>query len=266
MNITDRAMSSQILNGFTDSGAKAPKAFTDAHERATRIAAAVRNLGAGQGDLAQAVMQALDAGRDPATDADVQRIAVAAQIANPGIEQQIDAMAFDGFREACTAHTDAIIAAWRKPFDVAAAALTEAHARIGDVPLEDTGTIMRKGADVAEVWAKATAAVKVIDAVDAAWQALGTISGSSSSDRRYRVLRIAAVDFETWVEREYEGMRLSPWAAIGAGLTLSLPTMTEYRGRVAVITAGAEQVAAEQEDDRRAYLTGRRPTDRTPIG
>ena len=264
MNITDRAMAQQIIGSFTDSGAKAPKSFADAHGRATRIAAAARNLGAGQGDLAQAVMAALDAGRDPAADPDVQRIAIAAQIANPGIEQQIDALAFDGFHEACAVHTDAIIAAWRKPFDAAAAVLADAHQRLGNLTLEDTASIIAKGADAAEVWAKATAAVKTIEAIRHGWLGLVGITRAAPEDRNYTVLRIAAVDYPTWTAQQLHGRKVGAWDAVLAGLALALPTPAEYRQRVAVIVAGHAADAHQDERARNAALTNRRLADVNP--
>lgn len=259
MNITDRAMSSQILNGFTDSGAKAPKAFTDAHERATRIATAARNLGAGQGALAQAVMQALDAGRDPATDPDVQRIAVAGLIANPGIEQQIDALAFEAFREACATHTDAIVNAWRKPFDAAAATLADAHQRLGNVALEDTTAIIAKGGDAADVWAQAQAATKTIEAVRHGWLGLVGITRAAPEDRNYTTLRIAECDPQTWAAQQLHGRKVGAWDAVLAGLTLSLPTPAEYRQRVSTITKAQEAEARQLADAAHGRSTGRRP-------
>jgi len=258
VNITDRAMAQQIIGSFTDSGAKAPKSFADAHGRATRIAAAARNLGAGQGDLAQAVMAALDAGRDPAADPDVQRIAIAAQIANPGIEQQIDALAFDGFHEACAVHTDAIIAAWRKPFDAAAAVLADAHQRLGNVALEDTTAIIAKGADAADVWAKATAAVKIIEAIRHGWLGLVGITHAAPDDRNHAVLRIADVDYPTWTAQQLHGRKVGAWDAVLAGLTLALPSPAEYRQRVNTITKAQEAEAQRVAGVAHDYATGRR--------
>jgi len=263
VNTTDRATARTLLNAIETTGASMPKVAA-AYAHATKISDSGRALGIPQDALALAVSAALEDDRDPGDDPEVRRIVTTNAFANPAVAQAVDAQAFEGFRAVCRHNLDAIVKALRTPFAAAAATLAEAHSRIGDVPLEDTGTIMRKGADVAEVWAKATAAVKVIDAADAGWQALGTITGASASDRRYRVLRFASVDYATWVEREFEGMKLSPWDATRAGLTLSLPTVTEYRERVAVITAGHAADAHQDERARNAALTNRRIEDVNP--
>jgi len=255
--MTDRATARTLLSALETTGANMPKVAA-AYAHATKISDSVHALGIPQDALALAVSAALEDDRDPGTCPEVQRIVATNAFANPGITVAVDAQAFEGFRAVCRHNLDAIVKALRTPFDAAAATLTEAHARIGDVPLEDTGTIMRKGADVAEVWAKATAAVKVIDAAEAGWQALGTITGASSSDQRYRVLRIAVVDHATWVEREFEGQKLSPWDATRAGLALSLPTVSEYRQRVAAIEAGHAGIARLAEQVQHDRMTGRK--------
>jgi len=263
MNLSDRATARTLLNALETTGANMPK-IAASYSHATKISDAGHLLGIPQDALALAVSAALEDDRDPGDDPEVRRIVTTNAFANPGIAQAVDAQAFGGFRAVCRHNLDAIVKALRTPFDVAAATLAEAHSRIGDVPLEDTGTIMRKGTDVAEVWAKATAAVKVIEAAEAGWQALGTITGASAGDPRYRVLRIASVDFATWTEREFEGMKLSPWDATRAGLSLSLPTVSEYRQRVAIITAGRAGVAHQDERARNASLTNRRIEDVNP--
>jgi len=261
VNITDRALARTILNAIESTGTKMPKVAA-AYAHATKISDASHALGIPPNALALAVAAALNDDRDPGDDPEVRRIVTTNAFANPGITQAVDAQAFEGFRTVCRDNIDEIVKALQKPFDAAAATLAEAHSRIGDVPLEDTATIMRKGADVAEVWAKATAAVKVIDAAEAGWQALGEITRTATSDRRYVVLRIADVPYSEWISSELEGKKLKPWDAMLAGLALSLPTVSEYRERVAVIEAGAASEAAEYAADQQAYLTNRRPADR----
>ena len=257
MNITDRATARTILGAIESTGANVPKVAA-AYAHATKISDAANALYIPQDALTLAVVAALEDDRDPGNDEEVRRIVTTNTFANPGITQAIVAHAFDGFVAVCQSNLDAIVKALRKPFDAAAATLAEAHTRIGDVPIEDTGTIMRRGGDIAAVWAKATAAVKVIDAADAGWQALGTITRTSSSNRLYRVLRFADVNHATWTEREFEGMKLSPWDAIRAGLAPSLPTMSEYRQRVAVIVAGHAGVAEQDARRQLAHDTNRR--------
>jgi len=262
VNITDRGNTSTLIGSFTAAGATAPKALIAAHERTMRLSEGVRGLSTRPEAIFAAVAAALERGEDPAAAADVVRILTSTQIQNAGVVAGVDDLAFDGFREAAIAHTDAIIAAWRKPFDAAAAVLADAHQRLGNVGLEDTSTVIAKGADAADVWAKATAAVKVIEAIRHGWLGLVGITRAVPDDRNYTVLRIAAIDHPTWTAQQFHGRKVGAWDAVLAGLTLALPTPAEYKQRVAVITQGTQQAATEREEDERAYLTGRRPADR----
>jgi len=264
MNITDRATAQQILNAFTATGATAPKALIAAHERTTRLSEGVRALSTPPEAIFAAVAAAIERGDDPAADAEVQRILTSTQIQNAGVMAGVDDLAFGAFREACTAHTDAIIAAWRKPFDAAAAVLADAHQRLGNLTLEDTASIIAKGADAAEVWAKATAAVKTIEAIRHGWLGLVGITRAAPEDRNYTVLRIAAVDYPTWTAQQLHGRKVGAWDAVLAGLALALPTPAEYRQRVAVIVAGHAADAHQDERARNAALTNRRLADVNP--
>ena len=258
MNITDRATAQQILNAFTATGATAPKALIAAHERTTRLSEGVRALSTPPEAIFAAVAAAIERGDDPGADAEVQRILTSTQIQNAGVMAGVDDLAFGAFREACTAHTDAIIAAWRKPFDAAAAVLADAHQRLGNVGLEDTSTIIAKGADAADVWAKATAAVKVIEAIRHGWLGLVGITRAAPEDRNYTVLRIAAVDYPTWTAQQLHGRKVGAWDAVLAGLTLALPSPAEYRQRVNTITKAQEAEARQTASVAHDYATGRR--------
>ena len=258
MNITDRATAQQILNAFTATGATAPKALIAAHERTTRLSEGVRALSTPPEAIFAAVAAAIERGDDPGADAEVQRILTSTQIQNAGVMAGVDDLAFDGFREACTAHTDAIIAAWRKPFDAAAAVLADAHQRLGNVGLEDTSTIIAKGADAADVWAKATAAVKVIEAIRHGWLGLVGITHAAPDDRNHAVLRIADVDYPTWTAQQLHGRKVGAWDAVLAGLTLALPSPAEYRQRVNTITKAQEAEAQRVAGVAHDYATGRR--------
>jgi len=238
VNISDRTVANQILTTFKTTGIKAPKRLTDAANRATRLDAAARNIGAGAGrdGLAVAVTVALDAGRDPAADPDVQRLLTGQQLAaNYNLADEITAAAYEAVREVCREHADEIVLAWRKPFDKAAATLTAARSRIGSVPLEDSAEILRQGGDVADTWAAAQRAAATIDTIAAGWYALATFTRLAQPTTRHRPLRIAEVDYDQWTEHGLTDAKANPWTAVLAGLTLSLPSFSEYKRRVAAI-------------------------------
>jgi len=259
MQITDKLHARQIVSTFEIVNAKPIKAVADGFDHANRLSAATRNLAAPESALSEAVAAALMADRDPAADAEVQRVLTASQIANQGVMQGVDAIAYDRFKAVCQQHTDAIVKAWSVPFVVASATLATVHQRIGDVPLEDAATILAMGSDAAALWAQARAASKVIEAASAGWLALGEFTRSASNDPRYPVLRIAAVDYRTWNVQQLERRRVTAWEAVAARLNLSLPTMAEYRARIATIEAGEQRSRQAAEAQRQDRITGRDP-------
>ena len=121
---------------------------------------------------------------------------------------------------------------WRVPFDQAAATLAKAHDQLGNVTLDQTGEILAKGGDAAKTWVDASTAAKTIDRILLGWSALGEFTHRVSRDRRWNVLRLAAVDPAAFGALNY---KTTPWEAILAGATLSLPTFDEYHARVRVI-------------------------------
>ena len=171
----------------------------------------------------------------------MQRILIAAQIGGEGITAQVDEIAYGRFREVCAQHADALVLAWRKPFTAAADTLEACFARIGPVALEDTSTIMQAGGDIADVWAQAQAASKVIDTIAAGWMAVGEFTRTVPNNPDYRVLRLSSVDYETWTANNLHRAKLTPWQILSAGLTLALPIASEFRQRVQLITDAMSQ-------------------------
>ena len=255
MNITDRATTMQIMTAVNALGASAPKGIAESYEETNRVSAAARALGAGREDLAIAVNGALVAGRDPAKDPEVQRVLIASQIANEGVVQTVESIAFKRFREVCTANAEPLVIAWRKPFDAAATKLASCFQQIGPIPLEDTGSIMQRGGDIAAVWAEAQSATQTIESIRTGWTALAQFTRTAPINPDFRVLQLAEVSYAAWTEHTLRRRKLNPWEYQLAGLDLSLPTAAEYRDRVRTITDGIAQV--ESVVDRgRSHIAG----------
>jgi hypothetical protein len=188
----------------------------------------------------------------------VQRVLTIRAIANEGVWQGVDALVFDAFRATLLEHADDVVHAWRTPFDKAAATLAAAHAKLGSVALEDTAAIVNQGGDSAAVWADAQSASAVITTITGGWVALGQLTDLARVDQRFRVLHLVDVDYQTWQDQQLERRKLTPWQAVLAELTLSLPTMAEYRRRIAAIEDGHRQAQQRAEAEARAYGSGRR--------
>lgn len=256
MNLTDRALLTQITATFDATSTKVPAALAAALTRAGRLAEQAQTLMPADGAVGVAVTAALDDGRDPAADPAVQRALAAMTLAgNHHLTDHVTGAAVERVRGICQQQADSIIAGWSKAFDQAAAALTAAHGRLGSVALEDTTAIVAIGGDAAAVWAQSQAAVATIEATVAGWSALASFTRLVTVNPRRRVLVLADVDYPTWcnLERHNHG----PWDALLAGLTLSLPTFAKYRARVRVIEQGEQQ--PETVIDRgRSHTAGRR--------
>jgi len=256
MSTTDRAFVSQVIAALDKVGAKPPAAVTESWQATQRISQQVREIGVRPEAVYAAVATALERGDDPALDPDVQRILVASQLSNQGVMTGVDDVAYSRLRQTCTEHADAIVGAFAKPFDAAAKTLVDAHQAFGDIDLTDAAAVLRKGGDAASRWAQATTAVATIDTISQGWTMLAMFAGASA-DARYQVLRIAAPTFQQWQDQQLASRKPTAWEALLAGLTLSLPTYTQYRERVATITDGAQQEAVPPIDRARSHIAGR---------
>lgn len=261
---SDSMLGRQVINAINATGIKVPAAVTDTWAQVDLLNSTVQKIT--PGDLTAAVAAAILAGHDPASDPAVLRVLATNQlVSNQNLAGAVAALGHDRFRAACLEHADAIVKAWRRPFNDATAALIAAHRRIGDVPLEDTGSIMRRGGDIATVWATTQEATTTIDTITTGWAALGEFTRTAPADRNHAVLRVAVVDYPTWKAKELNGKRLTPWEMLLAGLTPSLPTAREYRERIAVITSAAQAEAQTGEvDSLRSAIAGREI--RTAVG
>jgi len=259
MALSDRLTTSQLITSLDKLGVKAPAAVTAGYERVDRITAGAQNIEPPRDALFVAVTAALDQGADPAADPEVQRVLTAAQIANQGVSNGVDAIMYDQFRQVCTEHADTIIKALAKPFEAAVKTLDKAHGRIGNLPLEDSATILGKGGDIAVIWGEAQVAVTTVDTCITGWSGLGEFTHLAPIDPRHAVLRFAAVSWQEWSDQGLQGRKVTPWEAVLAGLDLNLPTFGEYRDRVRILEQGQQQSLADQApiDRARSSIAGR---------
>lgn len=259
MALPDRLATTQLITALDKLAVKAPPAVTAAFERTNRVSLGAQNLAPRPDDLYVAITAALAADQNPSADPDVQRILAATQLGNTGISQGVDAIVYDQFRAVCTEHADAIIKALAQPFEAAVKTLDTAHRRIGNIPLEDSATILRKGGDIAKVWGEAQVAVATVDSAITGWSALGEFTRLAPIDRHHAVLRLAAVTYQEWTDQALQGRKVTPWEAVLTGLDLNLPTFVEYRQRIAIIEQGQRQGLVDQApiDTARSAIAGR---------
>lgn len=258
MLLTDKATARQLINLTDAAGGKLPNVITDTYRKAMQMSEAAASLGVPEAAVAAAVAAALGKGVDPATDKEVQRLLNTNALANRGIFDRVDGIAFATFVDVCRDHADDIIETWRPTFQQATAALTLAHDTLGALSLDDTPGVLARGGDAPDQWAHAQRADQTITTLQAAHHALASITRTMRRERNYNTLTIAAVDYETWTTHQLNQARRTPWQLVQLGIDLSLPTVTEHAERIRTIEKGAADAQARAEAMARAVTTGRR--------
>lgn len=259
----DRQQQASVRQMFTSAGkvgVSLPKPVIEASGRFEKIRAGVAEIPAHDlKGVATAVADALDRGVTPAKDAAVSQAIALSVITAPGVINHIEESASANLWDVCSERQDAIVVELRKPFDKAAATLAAAFERIGDLDLkEDSELILKKGGDIASVWASAMEGSQTIETIEAAWNGLSRfLRPNLSADRRWVNLRIIDTTAARYDEADLERRRLSAWDAVREGFDLSLPTLSEFDERRASITEQRIEIQAEAvaEPKRQSYLS-----------
>ena len=232
---------------------KLPKQVAEALEQVDAVRAAVKLIPPhDRQGTARAVADALIQGADPLTDPDVARAITHAAITQPGVIDHIETAAFMRLWDAVNAHSDDMVAAMRKPFDKAADVLVAAHESIGNLDLKaDSEDILKKGGDIAKVWAGAVEASETIDTVILAWAMLGRFINTSPTDARWLNLRLINTTAHKFDDLDLSRKTLTPYDAVRLGVPLTLPTLSEYAGRRAAIVEQRQKIERDRENQRR---------------
>lgn len=197
-------------------------------------------------DIGTKVVAALEAGADPFEDAAVQQAAVRTVLTDrmAAVEQAIDART-DRYMDD---HAENLLAIFAGPFDRAAAKITDALGRLGDVDLTDTKAVAKRGPDAAAAWAEVQQAEQAITTITQTWKVLsGVTNAVPRIDKRYPVLVIAEAPAEEFVAERLGGVAISPWDAARRGWTLSLATPAGYLERIATINAEVARLDAARD-------------------
>ncbi len=259
MIVTARPAVANLAASFERSGATVPAALAKAFTRRTEVVDRFAKRPVPDADaLPVAVLGCLEAGVDPATDTDVRRITTAAHLAGlHGLANDIEAILLDAIRATAQTSTPAILTAWGRPFDKAARSLAEAHGVLGGVDLDDTTAIVKLGPEATAAWSTARDALGIIYAIVSGWLALYELIAGTTPNKRHRLIVIADIDASVWIDAELDGAKPDPWAALGHGLTLRLPTIDEHRAAIAGIEHERTERADAAETQRRGALSGR---------
>lgn len=254
MNITTRPAIAQIEASFERSGATVPAPLADALARRTEIVDRFATRPIPSVDaLPVAVLAALENGTDPATDPDVQRVTASQDLAGRhNLSADIESILLDGIREAASTSAPAIQASWANVFDKAAVALADAYKVLGPVDLDDTAAVVKAGTAATASWAKARDAIAITEAITAGWLGLHQLLTNAVPSKPRRLLMLADIDAETWIDDSLDHAPANAWFALTHGYPLVICPVHDFAARVAEV---------DQEQRSRADATSRRDND-----
>lgn len=227
-------------------GATMPPAIKAEHQRLLTAAERSREMYQRlSGDVAGAVVAALELDRDPLTDGAVRDALTARQIL--GVQRGIDDAIAARTQELLFEHGSAIVTSFRKPFDQAAAAIVNAVETLGNIEIDNMSAVLARGGTAAKLWAEAKQAGDTITQIKQMWKLLSSAATHLAVNPRYRLLIIADVPAKTFVDEQLGSVNLSAWDAVRRGFTLSLATPETLQERIAAVTAELQQRKVQAE-------------------
>jgi hypothetical protein len=192
--------------------------------------------------IAQALADALLAGRDPLDDDQLRRMATSRMLGGTNgraLAIQVARHAEQRVTAALIDHVDYILANLHDAADVAGQHLSAAHAVLGDVGLDESLKIIRQGDDASGAWARARDAVAQLRTIDKGWTALANLTRFASTSPT--VPRLADLSLDQF---EQLGLRPDGWAIVRAGATIDLADRQTIKDRARRLAAKRENRAA----------------------
>jgi uncharacterized small protein (DUF1192 family) len=201
--------------------------------------------------LAATVADCLAAGRDPATDDDVNALLTRVHLSDLGIGRQLADLAHQRRAEALTRHTDDLVAALQEVVRHAHQALAHARTMLPPrVPITDpylSSTL--RGPEQLAAYGEATVALDRLTTSVQTWVLLGRATGQAdvTTNHPYAPLILAALTAD-----QLAAVPRKALAPAHAGHDLELASFAEFHERVANIDLeNQRRMTQRQHDDRR---------------
>ncbi|USI88761.1 hypothetical protein [Rhodococcus pyridinivorans] len=243
------AQTQSVLIAVRRLGIDIPEPIATVEARVKAIAKAAESVAPAHHDMLAAIIRAVDAGKNPVDDKDVQRMLAGQSLANDAILHGLRGEAAQLLTEALIEHQGLLFDAWRAKFDKATTDLAAAYKVLGGVNLNDTETVLQMGLDASAAWSTANNALATLRDVMTAWQSWATVTRQVSVRNDYAILRVAAVDWHTYRDHELGGT-IDYWKLTGLGIPFGLADVATYQRRVADIEAAQRAEVAAAERDR----------------
>lgn len=244
MQITARFYASQVRKTAETLGVPPPAALVEKLDRADRLTRCAETMLGTAGDLNEAVLDAIEAGRDIHTDKAVQRLAVSRMLANQGvgIADAAYRRSVQQKRAALVEHADAVLDEWADALAEHSTALSAAVAALPVHNLDNVREVITHGPDAVQHWTNAKKSIAMWTAAVQGFTAFADAAGidHSGSERKQLILTDAsAAELEpAWRTARTEGTRhLDAWILARHGVSLCLATLSEFCARTASFEA-----------------------------
>ena len=251
MIISSSALASNIDGTATKLGVPLPKSYT----AAVAAARALPPEAARMGDVAElhaVALAALQAGRDPGTDADVLRLVAHRVLAEAGFRVAAESLTGDLIVQALGEHQDAIVSGWSAALKPDCAALESAAGQLDQPDLNKADPILLKRQGLLAVWGDAVSAVERIDAGLSGLRSIFAALHIPNDPSVNTVMLSpdANIDTVRAVTASAGRGAIKAWdIARGAGGPLRLATVSEFRAAVARLAAEDQQRERDTDTD-----------------
>ena len=250
----------QTRQVFRQLGLPMPKKFEQALAKATAYTDGP-SLAYDAQACTQAIVAALEAGADPATDPDVRTHLARQQLHSMRVGELLHQHADDRKAALLVEHIGDFIAVMSEVVEQADEAIQQARQAIPNLNLHDPGFVSALPPEHMTLWGRAREAVGRLERISKVWHLLMP-AGPVQPSGVHRPLMFAALSAE---QLRALGPQPKPTAAAHAGHRLSLATPQQYAERVAAVQEQqreeAEQRARQEE---RRLRSGRREPVTSP--
>ncbi len=242
MQLTARFYASQVRKAAENLGVPLPTALVEQLDHADRLTHTAETMLGQGGDLNDAVLDALESGRDFHTDKAVQRLALERMLANQGhgIADAARQRSMQYKRAALVEHADAVLDEWAEALEPHAAAITAAAAALPVDNLDNVQDVITRGSAAVEHWTLAQRAVSVWAAAVQGFAAFADAAHIDYSEHKAQIL--TAADATTlapaWQTARLENVRhLDAWILARHNIPLELASLGEFTARAAAFDA-----------------------------
>ncbi|MCA4726879.1 aldehyde dehydrogenase [Mycolicibacterium fortuitum] len=250
MQLTPRFYASQIKKTAETLDVPLPTVLVEQLDHADKVTHAAETMLNQGGDLNDAVLDAIEAGRDFHTDKTVQRLILERVLTNQGqgIADAARERSMQQKRAALVEHADDVLDEWAEVLAPHAAALAAAAEALPMDNLDDVRSVITRGLDAVEHWHNAQRAITMWSA------AVQGFTGFADAARvryhEHKALILTDADAATLEPAQQtarlQGSRhIDVWTLVRHGISLDLATVTEFRARRAAARAGDEPRAQQ---------------------